>query len=64
MGQKVNPLVLRFNQSIEQSGVLPAVADYKNSYYQNNEVKNFIQNLLKQKAITARSLYLFGLHLN
>ena len=59
MGQKVNPLVLRFNQSIEQSGVLPAVADYKNSYYQNNEVKNFIQNLLKQKAITARSLYLF-----
>ena len=59
MGQKVNPLVLRFNQSIEQSGSLPSIADYKNSYYKNNEVKSFIQNLLKQKAITARNLCLF-----
>ena len=59
MGQKVNPLVLRFNQSIDQTALLPAATDYKNSYFKNNEVKSFIQNLLKQKAITARSLYLF-----
>ena len=59
MGQKVNPLVLRFNQSIDQTALLPAVTDYKNSYFKNNEVKSFIQNLLKQKAVTARSLYLF-----
>ncbi len=38
---------------------MPFFADYKNSFYKDKEVKDFIKNVLKQKAITERSLYLF-----
>ena len=59
MGQKVNPLVLRYNISNEQTGQMPFFADYKNNFHKDKEVKDFIKNLLTQKAIKARSLYLF-----